>query len=134
METPYGKVMPPSEGFGKRADGGAGEATAPMIVDVRSELVAGEPVDFVFFNAVENHFIAERDAVGGTGVGAFPADLAEILYADVHGFVRHQRQVGQDRVRHVDAGAVGFIDHETVSPQLADTGRYSRGLWSYHAT
>ena len=68
-----------------------------MIVHIWPELVAGEPIDLVFFDSVEDHLVAKRDAVGRTGVSAFAADLAEVLDADVDGFVRYQRQVGQNR-------------------------------------
>jgi hypothetical protein len=54
-----------------------------MLVGVRSQLVAGEPVDLVFLDAVEDDFVAERDAVGGTVDGAFPADLAKVFDADI---------------------------------------------------
>src|ERR1700745_1542180 len=51
METPYGEVMPPRIGLGKRADSSTGKATAPMIVDIRAQLVAGEPIDLIFFDS-----------------------------------------------------------------------------------
>ena len=44
--------VPPDIGFSERADCGAGQAAAPVIVHVGSQLVAGEPVDLVFFDAV----------------------------------------------------------------------------------
>ena len=86
--------VPPDVRLGKRADGGAGEAAAPMIVHVRSQLVASEPIDLVFFDTVEDHLVAERNAVGRTRVGAFTANFAEVIDADIHGRVGNERQVG----------------------------------------
>src|SRR5262245_22967161 len=125
--------MPPDVGFGERADGGAGKTAPPVIVHIRPELVTGEPVDLVFFNSIKDYLIAKRDAVGGTGVGAFAADLAEVLHADINGSVRHQRQVGQNGIRHMDTGAVILVDDEPVSPQFADASGYSGGLRGYHS-
>ena len=64
----------------------------------------------------------ERDAVRRTGDGALAADLAEVLDADVDGLVRHQRQVGHDRVGHVDRARRILADDEPIAAQLADAG------------
>src|SRR4029450_13610578 len=104
--------MPPGGGLGEREDGGTGKTAPPLIVHIRPELVTSEPIDLVFFNSVKDHLIAKRDAVGGTGVGAFTANLAEVLNADVNGLIRYQRWVGQNGIRHMDAGAVGLVDDE----------------------
>src|SRR5215475_10158355 len=104
-----------------------------MIMHIRPELVTGEPVDLVFLNAVKDHLIAKRNAVGGAGVGAFAADLAEVFYVDINGLVRHQWQVGQNGIRHMDAGAIILVDDEPVSAQLADVSGYSSGLRGYHS-
>src|SRR5262249_18530236 len=122
------ETAPPHIGLGKGADSGAGEAASPVSVDVRPELVAGQPVDLVLLDAVEHDLVAERDAVGGTADGAFPADLAEILDADVDGLVWHQRKIGHDRIWHVDASSERLVDEEPVSPELADAGRQPGGL------
>src|SRR4029450_5946496 len=126
--------MPPGVGLGGRANGGTGKTASPLIVHIRPELVTGEPIDLVFFNSVKDHLIAKRDAVGGTGVGAFAASVAEALNADVNGLVRYQRQVGQNGIRHMDAGAVSLVDDEPVSAELADASGYSGGLSGYHAS
>src|SRR6266508_5443221 len=112
MERRYREGMPPHIGFGKRADGDTSEAASPLVMHVRSELVTGEPIDLVFLNAVEDHLITERDAVGWTGVGAFTANLAKVIDADVHRLVGNQRQVGKDRVGHVNTSAEIFIDDQ----------------------
>src|SRR4029077_5054587 len=126
--------MPPGVGFGERADGGTGKTAPPLIVHIGPELVTSEPIDLVFFNSVKDYLIAEGDTVGGTSVSAFAADLAEVLNADVDGLVRYQRQVGQNGIRHMDAGAVSLVDDEPVSAQLANASGYSCGLWSYHSS
>src|SRR5436309_15740105 len=132
-ESPDRKTAPPDVGFGKRANGSAGETAYPMLVGVRSQLVAGEPVDLVFLDAVEDDFVAERDAVVGTVDRALPADLAKVFDPDIDRLVRHQRQVGHDRIGHVDAGTERLVDDEPVSSQLADVGCHALVLWSHHA-
>src|SRR6516164_8878141 len=107
--------MPPGVGFGERADGGTGETASPIIVHIRPELVTSEPIDLVFFNSVKHHLITKGDAIGRTGVSAFAADLAEVFNADVNGLVRHQWQIGQNRIRHMNASAVSLVDDEPVS-------------------
>src|SRR5262245_31046140 len=126
--------MPPGVGLGERADGGTGKTTPPLIVHIRSELVTGEPIDLVFFNSVKDYLIAKRDAVSGTSVGTFAANLAEVLHADVNGFIRYQRQIGQNGIRHVDASAVSLVDDEPVSAQLADASGHSGGLRGNHSS
>ena len=86
--------VPPDIRLGKRADSGAGEAATPVIVHVGSELVASEPIDLVFFDTVEDHLVAERNAVGRTRVGAFTANFAEVFDADIHRLIGNERQVG----------------------------------------
>ena len=83
--------VPPNIWFSERANRGAGKATTPVFVHVRSQLVAGEPVDLVFFDAVEDDLVAERYAVGRAGIGALAADLAKVVDADVDGLVGSQR-------------------------------------------
>src|SRR4030095_10295416 len=83
-------------------------------------------------NAVEDHLITERDAVGWTGVGAFTADLAKVLDADVDRLVGNQRQVGKDRVGHMNPGTEVFVDDQPVSPQLADTSGDTGRLRGYY--
>src|SRR5262249_43916506 len=119
-------------GFGKRTHGGAGETTAPVIVHVRPQLIAGEPVDLVLFNAIVHDFVAERDAVGRARVGTFAANFAEILDAVVNGLVRHQRQVGRNRVGHVDARTEVLVDDETVASEFPYPGGYSGSLRNRH--
>src|SRR5262249_59921307 len=109
----------PHIGFSKRTHGGTGETTAPVLVYIGPKLIAGEPVDLVLFGAVVHDFVAERDAVGWTRVGAFAANFAEILHTIVDRLVRHQRQVGQDRVRHMNARAEVLVDDETVASEFA---------------
>ena len=46
-----------------------------MVVHVGAKLIAGEPIDFVFLDAVVDDFIAERDAIGRAGVGALAGAL-----------------------------------------------------------
>src|SRR5215813_114474 len=69
----------------------------------------------------------------GGRVFAFAAYLAEVIHADINGLVRHQRQAGQNGIRHMDTGAVILVDDEPVSPQLADASGYSGGLRGYHS-
>src|SRR5262245_49074916 len=44
-QGPDGEVVPPHIGFGKRTHGGTGETTAPVLVYVGPQLIAGEPVN-----------------------------------------------------------------------------------------
>src|ERR671919_1709815 len=94
-ESPHRQAMPPGFGFSKRADCHTGKAASPVIVDIRPKLVTGEPVDFIFFDAVKDHFVAERNAVGGTSVGALAADLAKVFNPDVNRLVRHEWEIRQ---------------------------------------
>src|SRR4029077_8515780 len=120
-------------GVGDPADSGTGKTAPPIIVHIRPELVTSEPIDLVFFDSVKNYLVAKRNAVRGTSVSAFAADLAEVFNADINGFVRYQRQVGQNGIRHMDAGAVSLVDDQPVSTQLAYASGYSGGLRGYHA-
>src|SRR5262245_54373041 len=104
-----------------------------MIVYVGSELVTSEPVDLVFFNAVKDHFITERNAVGRASVGALAANLAKIFDPNVHRLIGNQREVGEDRVGHMNTRAEFFVDHEPISAQLTDTSGDSCRLGSYDA-
>ena len=124
--------MPPCIRLGKRADGGTGKTAPPLIVHIRPELVASEPIDLVFFNSVKDDLIAKGNTVGWTGIGAFAANFAEIIHAIINGLVRYQRQVGHDRVRHVDARAEMLVDDETVASELAHSGGDACSLRSHH--
>src|SRR5215510_5487192 len=46
-QGPDGEIVPPHIGLSKRTHGGASETTAPVIVHIGPQLVAGEPVDLV---------------------------------------------------------------------------------------
>jgi len=117
-----GKATPPNVGFGKRANGGAGQAASPMIVSIGAQLVAGQPVDLVLLDPVVDLLALEGDAVSGAVDGAFATDLTEVFNAYVDGLVRYQGKVSHNGVRHMDAGAVFVVYEETVSTQLADSG------------
>src|SRR5712692_8824789 len=64
------QVAPPGGRLGIGANGHAGEAAAPVLVYVRPQLVAGEPLDLVLLDAVVDFFALERDAVRRAGNGA----------------------------------------------------------------
>src|SRR5437773_12525695 len=115
-------MAPPSDvEFGERAHGRAVEAALTVRIYVLPDLVAREPVDLVLLDSGVDDLVAEGHAVGGAIDRALPADLAEVLHAIVDGLVGHQRQVGHDRVGHVDARAELPVDEEPVAPELADS-------------
>src|SRR5687768_14777713 len=128
-QRPCSEAVPPDIGFGKRANRGAGQAAAPVIVHIRPQLVAGEPINLVFLDAVVNDLIAERNAVGGTSVSAFPANLTKIFDGVIDRLIGYQRKIGQDRIGHVDARAVSLVDDQPVSPEFADSRSDAGGLW-----
>src|SRR5581483_10387751 len=103
-----GHRPPPRVRLGEGADDRAGEAAAPVLMDVGPELVAREPVDLELldtvvdakpgrvaldFRSLAGHSVEEGDAVGGAGHGALVTNGAEIGYADVRGLPGNQRQV-----------------------------------------
>ena len=119
--------MPPNLGLGVRADRDAAHADFPELHDVCPQPVAGLPVDLVLLNTVVHHLVVHGDAVGRAGGGAFTADFAEVVDADVDGLIGHQRHVGQDGVAQVDAGPVLLGDYHSVPAQFPDTGCQGRG-------
>ena len=128
LEDLAADAPPPGVRLGEWADGDAGQAAAVVIGHVRADLVAGQPVDLVLLDAVVDDLRAERDAVRRAVVGALAADLAEVLDAQVDRAVRDQWHVGQDRVRHVDAGAEPLGDHHAVAAKLAEAGGQASAL------
>src|SRR5262245_1052670 len=105
-----------------------------MLVCVGAQLVTGQPVYLVFLHSIEHYLIAERDAVGWTIDGTFSSDRTEVIDANVDWVVGDQGEIGQDRIRHMDPSAEGFVNDQTVSAQLADAGSQARSLRVGHAT
>src|SRR5579871_6561832 len=103
VQCAYRHGPPPGVALGKRADSRTGEAAAPEIVGIRAELIAGQPVDLVLLYAVEDDLVSKADAIGRAIDGTLAANLAEIRHAELRGLAGDQRQVGHDRVGHVDA-------------------------------